>query len=413
MKSEMNYTQQDHLIWSMLFERLQPAMKRTNKEYKAGMDIIGLPEDRVPNLKELNNTLVPVTGWQYKIAEGEVSNKDFLIALSEKTFLASSAIRSMEEFEFCKLPDIFHDVYGHAAMLADQKFCMFLENLGRLAIKFSDNDEAVAAISNIYWYTAEVGVVFEDGDLHYYGGSIISSLSEIDTVYDPGTKILPYVVEEVMETTYDSYNVNSVYFYVNDLQELNASVQEIEKNLNLRYRQEKESVDVEGPHQWKVKMDKVESYGRAYQQLEDALGEIPQSMWKFKPSSKEWSIHEIIIHLADMEANAYVRLLKALAEPGGTIMPLDQNAWTENLFYDEQDSKTALEVFKWLRIKTYNTLKMLPQQRWDNYMNHPESGTVTLMDWLDNYEDHGRVHVAQIKRIHNQWEKNNVLVTDI
>lgn len=149
---------------------------------------------------------------------------------------------------------------------------------------------------------------------------------------------------------------------------------------------------------------KIDNYGRAYEKLVNTLEGIPREVWKYKPSQKEWSIHEVIIHLADIEANAVVRCLKGIAEPGGTIMPLDQDLWAERLYYHQQDADAALEVFRWLRIKHFQLLLMLPESTWQNAFNHPEGGLITLEQWLDNYSKHGDVHIAQIKRVYEQWK---------
>jgi hypothetical protein len=152
------------------------------------------------------------------------------------------------------------------------------------------------------------------------------------------------------------------------------------------------------------RLQKLASYGEAYEQIKMVLDDIPPQARTFKPSPEEWSIHEVIVHLADMEANAYVRLLKALAEPGGAIMPLDQEKWADRLFYHEQDLHTALELFRWLRIKTHALLLVVPAGSWNNTMNHPESGLLDIDKWLDNYEKHARVHIEQIKRVYRQWQ---------
>jgi phenylalanine-4-hydroxylase len=234
-QSEDLYSTQDHKIWSLLTEKLNGAYEKTNMEFKVGLRQIKLPTHYIPTFAELNNVLRPYTGWSYQASEEVASNFKFLHALSNKIFLASSKIRSLEEFEFCKLPDIFHDVYGHAAMLVDNQFSDFLVGLGNIACKFKDHDEAISNLASIYWYTAEVGLVYEGGKLHYYGGSIISSLSEIATVYSSSADILPYSVKEVMNTSYNSYDVNSKYFYLNNLSELNESLKEIENVLEMRY----------------------------------------------------------------------------------------------------------------------------------------------------------------------------------
>ena len=47
----------------------------------------------------------------------------------------------------------------------------------------------------------------------------------------------------------------------------------------------------------------IESYGQAYTTLTTALNKYSKEMWQWKPAPEKWSIHEIIIHIADSEAN--------------------------------------------------------------------------------------------------------------
>jgi len=74
--------------------------------------------------------------------------------------------------------------------------------------------------------------------------------------------------------------------------------------------------------------EKIELYGCGYDNLIEALKDIPPEMWKFKPAPEEWSIHEVLIHLADSESNAALRARKLIVEPGGTLMGYDQEKWT-------------------------------------------------------------------------------------
>ena len=70
--------------------------------------------------------------------------------------------------------------------------------------------------------------------------------------------------------------------------------------------------------------EKIELYGRGVDLLKAALAEVPQEALKFKPEPKEWSVYEIIIHIADSESNAALRARKLIIEPGGSIMPYNQ-----------------------------------------------------------------------------------------
>ena len=92
---------------------------------------------------------------------------------------------------------------------------------------------------------------------------------------------------------------------------------------------------------------RIESYGTAYQRLVAALERFPAEMWQFRPAPDHWTIHEIIIHIADSEANSYVRCRRFLAEPGSTVLGYDESKWAVALRYHDQSTNDALELFRW------------------------------------------------------------------
>ena len=153
-------------------------------------------------------------------------------------------------------------------------------------------------------------------------------------------------------------------------------------------------------------------YGEGYQRLTEQLTQFPEEAIHFKPSPDKWSIAEIICHIADAEANAYVRLRKAIAESGGEIAPYDHNAWAENLFYDKLDYKDALELIRILRKNMYEVLKLVPEEQWLNYFMHPETGRITLKDGVQLYVEHIEMHIQQMHRNFYDWTKANEKVAD-
>ncbi|HMR98805.1 MAG TPA: DinB family protein [Anaerolineales bacterium] len=102
---------------------------------------------------------------------------------------------------------------------------------------------------------------------------------------------------------------------------------------------------------------KIELYGNGYEMLMDTLKDIPREIWKFKPEPKEWSVHEVLVHLADSESNAALRARKLIVEPGGTFMGYDQDKWAIELDYHEQSYEDALETLRLVRKTTYELLK--------------------------------------------------------
>jgi DinB superfamily len=148
---------------------------------------------------------------------------------------------------------------------------------------------------------------------------------------------------------------------------------------------------------------KLEQYGNAHQELTDALAAFPREMWHYKASFDPWSIQEIVVHITDSEANSFVRCRKFIAEPGSQVAAYDENDWAKGLDYSGQNPDDAVELFKWLRGNTYKLVKTLPESAWSNTIYHPENGIMTLDDWLDTYATHVSDHVAQMRRIHEDW----------
>ncbi len=155
-----------------------------------------------------------------------------------------------------------------------------------------------------------------------------------------------------------------------------------------------------------TRTEKIESYSKGYENLINAFNEMPREMWNFKPAPNKWSVHEIIIHMADSEANSFSRARKIICEPGSTIMAYDQDTWAIKTKYHNQSTDDALDLFKILRRMTYNIIKNLPESIWNNEFVHPERGKLTLDDWLNIYEGHVNVHINQMKRNLNEWQKS-------
>jgi hypothetical protein len=149
----------------------------------------------------------------------------------------------------------------------------------------------------------------------------------------------------------------------------------------------------------------IEAYGQAYQILSDALAQFPREMWQYRPAPDRWTIHEIVIHIADSEANSYIRCRRFIAEPGTQISAYDEMRWATALQYHDQNTATALELFKWLRGNTCDLIRSLPAGVWANTLDHPEMGTMTMDDWLDIYTRHIPEHIAQMQAVYAAWQK--------
>ncbi len=146
-------------------------------------------------------------------------------------------------------------------------------------------------------------------------------------------------------------------------------------------------------------------FAQAPDRIDAALAHYPRAMWHFKPDPAAWSIHEQVIHLADSEAYAYVRLRHAIAEPGSRVTAYDQDAWTVRLHYASQDPAEALALFRALRQMSARLLGSLPEEAWAGTIEHPENGTMMLDDILALYTNHAEGHLAQMEACFAAWQK--------
>jgi hypothetical protein len=148
---------------------------------------------------------------------------------------------------------------------------------------------------------------------------------------------------------------------------------------------------------------KIAAYGKGYELLRDALKQFPKEMWQYKPGPERWSIHEIIVHLADSEANSYVRCRRFIAEPGSRVLGYDENRWGDLLNYHGQNPEDALDLFRLLRRMSYFLVKDLPDAVWANTVDHSENGIMSMGDWLGIYTDHVAQHIQQMRATHAAW----------
>ena len=152
-----------------------------------------------------------------------------------------------------------------------------------------------------------------------------------------------------------------------------------------------------------TRADKLGRYASGHNLLVAALERYPRNMWHYRPAPDRWTIHEIVIHIADSEANSFARLRRLIAEPGQSVMAYDEMVWARALDYHSQSPETALELFRWLRRASAELILDQPESVWAHTIHHPENGVMTMDDWLDVYARHVPDHIAQMEAAYQDW----------
>jgi uncharacterized damage-inducible protein DinB len=122
---------------------------------------------------------------------------------------------------------------------------------------------------------------------------------------------------------------------------------------------------------------------------------------------RNWSIRQIVHHMADSHVNSYIRYKWALTEERPTIKAYNEGRWVAL-----EDSRTGalgppLALFEGLHIRWVQLLRALSPEQHARAFVHPETGeAVRLSAALPYYAWHCRHHTGQIAwlRDQNRWK---------
>lgn len=148
----------------------------------------------------------------------------------------------------------------------------------------------------------------------------------------------------------------------------------------------------------------IQQFADGPAQLRAALATVPPGALKWRPAPKEWSAHEVVIHCADSETNAFGRIRFLLAETSPTIQGYDQDRWAVAFGYHDLPLEPALAVVDAVRASTTALIRGLPDEAWTRVGHHTESGRYSAEDWLQIYADHLEGHARQIENNVAQWK---------
>lgn len=114
-----------------------------------------------------------------------------------------------------------------------------------------------------------------------------------------------------------------------------------------------------------------------------------------------WSARQIIHHVADSEAQSYVRIRRLVAEPEGSVIQgYDEGVWAEceKLGYKDAPVENSIAVYAAVRAGSLDVLKRLEESDLLKFGEHSESGKFTIEKWLINYTKHPLDHGDQLIR---------------
>jgi hypothetical protein len=148
----------------------------------------------------------------------------------------------------------------------------------------------------------------------------------------------------------------------------------------------------------------IRRYAEGPARLRAAYEGVPQEARQWRPGPGKWSAHEVVVHCADSETNASLRIRYLAAEKDPLIVGYDQEEWARAFDYHQHPADAALATVEAVRGNTVPLLKRLPESAWSRAGKHTESGRYTGDDWLNTYAAHVENHARQIERNLEAWK---------
>ncbi len=214
------YNAEDDRVWQILYQRqMELVPGRACDEFLLGLKELGIAADRIPQLPEISRRLQATTGWQVAAVPALISARSFFELLAERRFPAATFIRTFEELDYVKEPDIFHELFGHCPMLTNPIFAKFIHDYARRVLSFPEADWPL--LQRLFWFTVEFGLINTTQGMRAYGGGILSSISE--TVYSVESDEAMRVLFDPVAAFRMPYRIDMlqrVYFVIDDYQQL-------------------------------------------------------------------------------------------------------------------------------------------------------------------------------------------------
>lgn len=116
-----------------------------------------------------------------------------------------------------------------------------------------------------------------------------------------------------------------------------------------------------------------------------------------RPAPNEWSVLELIGHLADAELVASARYRWAVAQDRPPLMGYDQDLWVDRLRHNEDMAAELLTYFESLRLANLNLWQRLSPEERKRVGMHAERGPESVELMFRLMAGHDRFHLTQIR----------------
>lgn len=217
--TDVDYSEQEQEIWRHVATRLEELHEKHASPFylKAKRDL-GITNERIPQLTEMNRRLKELTGFRLAPIEGLVETRGFLSWLGYRVMLSTQYIRHHSRPDYTPEPDVVHESIGHIPMFTNPNFADFSQSIGEGAQRATDKQ--IEELGRLYWYTVEFGLVEHEGGIKAYGAGLLSSFGELEHAFGDEVERRPFDLDEVINTPYTYSDMQPILYVIPSYAEL-------------------------------------------------------------------------------------------------------------------------------------------------------------------------------------------------
>ena len=145
--------------------------------------------------------------------------------------------------------------------------------------------------------------------------------------------------------------------------------------------------------------DLLERFRRGAELLAMATTGAAGPVLDFHADGHPLTVRQIVCHLADAEAVAFMRFRQLIAEENPTLQYFDDDAWAQKLDYAKRKISIGLETFRRLRSDNHELLKDQPEAVFARTGTHSKDGPLSLRQAVAFFATHLEDHVREIQAV--------------
>lgn len=143
--------------------------------------------------------------------------------------------------------------------------------------------------------------------------------------------------------------------------------------------------------------DLLAVYREGANDLASAVAGLDEAALDARPGPDDWTVREIVWHMADNELIASVRLRCLLTQDAPDLVGYDEALYATAFDYAGRPLTHALALLQAGRVANVEVLERLAPEQWTRSGTHPESGHHTVRNLVESNIRHMNAHIEQVQ----------------